>query len=294
MVRKYDGSQAGTGARIDHRHIEIGTERCEQRPRQQDIQNDTGSEQVNPRCCALAAASRVPADPLQMLDIRNGNARQKRRRAIQNREQCANAPCVEEGALPPGAVLEYEPAQVKARHEANADADRTDVKEPRGACRYEGPRKFGPLVDESLERQPQRPDEGLRLSGFPFLQHEGNPGCQSRDAGPPLSRPRPPDPPDDDCCINTQVPREKPDERDSEDVDLSAAVQRGQSTAEHNACDQQYTGNPRDAGVAAQHAFDEWEPGDERREKRSRACDEHALGASRKTGAACSDVLRIQ
>ena len=57
---------------------------------------------------------------------------------------------------------------------------------------------------------------------------------------------------------------------------------------------EQYTGKPRDAGVAAQHAFDEWEPGDERREKRSRACDEHALGASRKTGAACSDVLRIQ
>ena len=114
----------------------------QQAARHDDSQRQCGSVKVDPRCRGGAGVG--PRGQAQRHDVGHGDAGQRAGRCQQPGKRLLHRGGVKERALPAGAVVQHQAAQVQPRHQAQRQGRRGAVQHQRGALRHQRCGVLGP------------------------------------------------------------------------------------------------------------------------------------------------------
>ena len=139
----------------------------EHEARQHDVKRHRRSDQMNPARRLLAPRTILPANRLDIGYVGNGNPRNERCRAIDDREKRTDTWGVEERALPAGQVVERDAAHIESRYEADPDRYRRKMEKTGCARHQQRPRHFEPFFGEAAECLGKRHVVGPGLCHLP-------------------------------------------------------------------------------------------------------------------------------
>ena len=233
----------------------------EEQARQHDEQQDRGCEEMDPARRALAALPVLEAHCSEVISVGDGNARQGAGWTVHDGDERPDLARVEKSALPPRLVVQCNAAQVQAGDQADANRARTDMEQPHRARRQQWARRLGPFGDEAPERLGERRierrragDQALDPPQGQLRQHRCAAGLPAAERARPMHH---------DQHIDDQIPQHQSQERERQDVDAPAAIQRGECAPQGQREPYQQPPRPRRTARQPQQGVHEWVAHDE-------------------------------